>query len=245
VSGRLDGKIALITGAGSGIGAAMAERFAAEGAQVIAADISGAEADVAARIGSAATALHCDVADPSSVEAMYAEIASRFGRLDVLANNAGMTGPVGRTHEYSVEDWDRVMNLNVRGAFTVLRGALAMMLAGGGGAVVNTASISSFVFAPGSAAYPPSKGAMLMMTKQAALEYVRDNIRVNAICPGITKTPILDGAPVGDDVLAQSVPMRRLGTSEEIAALALFLASDEAGFITGQAFVADGGHTAM
>jgi NAD(P)-dependent dehydrogenase (short-subunit alcohol dehydrogenase family) len=240
----LEGKSVLITGAGSGIGRAMAERFAEEGASVMLADISGREHEVAASIGESATAVHCDVADPDSVASLYDACRARFGRLDVLCNNAGLTGPAGRTHEYRLEDWDQVMGVNVRGAFLVLRGALAMMLDNGGGAVVNTASISSFVYSPGSAVYPPSKGAMLMLTRQAAMEYIRDGIRVNAICPGITKTPILDAAPVGPEVLAEAVPMGRLGTPEEIASLALFLASDEAGFITGQAFIADGGHTA-
>lgn len=245
MGGRLEGKVAVITGAGSGIGAAMALRFAAEGARVVAADVSDAVRRVASEAPESITPVHCDVADPVSVDALYARCDELFGRVDVLCNNAGITGPAGRTHEYDLDAWDRVMGVNVRGAFLVLRGALRRMLENGGGSVVNTASISALVYSPGSAVYPPSKGAVVMMSRQAAIEYVRDGIRVNAVCPGLIRTPILDGATVSPDELGQVVPIGRLGQPEEVASLALYLASDEAGFVTGQTFVIDGGMTSL
>jgi len=227
---KLDGRVAVVTGAGSGIGRAIALRFAAEGAQVLAADVSGAEQQLSAESRGQVTGAHCDVSDPDSVDRLYARCDELFGRVDILCNNAGITGPVG---------------VNVRGAFLVLRGALRQMLANGGGSVVNTASISAFRFSPGSAAYPPSKGAVVMLTRQAAIEYVKDGIRVNAICPGLVDTPILGGATASAGQLGNIVPLGRLGRAEEIASLALYLASDESSFVTGQAFVIDGGQTAL
>tara|TARA_R110002020_G_scaffold65413_18_gene172827 strand:+ start:3242 stop:3979 length:738 start_codon:yes stop_codon:yes gene_type:complete len=242
---RFIDRVAIVTGAGSGIGRAIATRLADEGADVFAADVSGREEETAALRPGRISPVACDVADLGSVEGLVQTVLGRFGRIDVLMNNAGITGPAAPGHEYPLEDWDRVMDINVRGAFLMLRAVLPSMLGQRRGAIVNTASVTSYIAAPGSFAYPPSKGAVLMLTRQAAVEYIRQGIRVNAICPGIIRTPILDGAPVGLDVLAESVPMGRLGEPEEVAALAAFLASDEAAFITGQGVLIDGGQTSV
>lgn len=242
---RFTDRVAIVTGAGSGIGRAIALRLADEGAEVVAADVSGQEEQTAVQRPGRIVPVACDVTDPAAVDALVQTTLDRFGRIDVLMNNAGITGPAAPGHEYRLEDWDRVMDINVRGAFLVLRAVLPTMLEQGRGAIVNTASVASYISAPGSFAYPPSKGAVLMLTRQAAVEYIRQGIRVNAVCPGLIRTPILDGAPVGPDVLAGSVPMGRLGEPEEVAALAAFLASDEAGFITGQGILIDGGQTSV
>lgn len=245
MNARYEGKVAIVTGAGSGIGQAIAWRLADEGARVIASDVSGAEEATATKHPGLITAVHCDVSKPDDVTALIAAAEHLHGRFDALFNNAGITGPPARAHEYELAEWDRVMDINVRGAFLVMRAAVPLLLRDGGGSIVNTASVASLISAPGSFAYPPSKGAVMMMTRQAAMEYARDGLRVNAVCPGLIRTPILDGAPVGLDVLAEAIPMGRLGEPEEVAALAAFLGSDEAGFITGQGFFIDGGQTSV
>ncbi len=244
--GRLAGKIAVVTGAGSGIGRGIALRFAAEGATVIAVDISGAEEQTAA-LSKAGTILpeRCDVSAPDQVEQLFRKIVTRHSRLDVLANNAGISNPVVRLHETRLEDWDRVFAVNVRGAFLVLRAALSIMVEQQRGAVVNTASVASFRGNAGTGPYGVSKGAMLLMTRIAALDYAKDNIRINAICPGLIETPLVAGAPPEIvNQLKASIPVGRLGTPEEVGSLAVFLASDEASYVTGAAYVVDGGATA-
>lgn len=244
--GRIEGKVALVTGAGTGIGRAVALRFAREGAKVLAVARGKAVEELAAQSDGAILALRCDVSDPVQVERMAAECQARFGRLDILCNNAGFGSPTqARIHELDLAEWDRVMGTNLRGAFLVLKHTLPLMLASGGGSIVNMASIGSFRATPGASAYITSKGGLLLLTRTAALEYVHDNIRVNAVCPGVTKTEILQNAPQElQDILVARVPMGRMGTSEEVAALTLFLASDEASYITGAAYVIDGGRGA-
>ena len=243
---RLDGKVSLVTGASTGIGRAVALRFAAEGARVLAVARGDGVDSLARESEGRIVALRCDIADSLQVARMADECQQRFGRLDVLCNNAGIGGrSQARIHELDVEDWDRVINTNLRGAFLVLKHTLPLMLAAGGGSVVNMASIGSFRATPGSAAYITSKGGMLLLTRTAALEYVKDNIRVNAVCPGVTATEILTHVP--DDLkqmLVERVPMGRMGTPEEVASLTLFLASDEASYITGAAYIIDGGRGA-
>lgn len=239
---RLNGKIAVITGAGSGIGLATAQRFLDEGATVVAADRNPAKNPLLASETPGITGVVCDVTDPDSIERAVAEIVERHGRIDVLVNNAGITGGVARTHEYDIAEYERVMVTNVRGPFLMMRAVIPHMLAHDGGSIVNVSSIGAVTHAPGSAAYPPSKAALLMMSKNTAMEYIHDGIRVNAVCPGLIETPIL-----GDltDGLRDAVPMGRLGRPEEIAATIAHLASDEASFTTGSAVFVDGGHTAI
>ena len=190
--------------------------------------------------------LCCDVSDLEQVARLGNHCRERFGRLDVLCNNAGVGGRTSvRIHELEVDDWDRVLGTNLRGAFLVMKYTLPLMLESGGGSIVNMASIGSFRATPGSSAYITSKGGLLMLTRTAALEYVNDGIRVNAVCPGVTRTEIL--AKVPDEfqqMLTSRVPMGRMGTPEEVAALTLFLASDEASYITGAAYIIDGGRGA-
>jgi NAD(P)-dependent dehydrogenase (short-subunit alcohol dehydrogenase family) len=240
---RLKGKVAIVTGASSGIGAATVERFVGEGAKVIAAGRSGKQFELEMKYPGSVVAVTCEVADEGQVAAMVTTCIDKWSRVDVLVNNAGIVGNAGRIHEYDPKEWDRVQNTNVRGPFLCMKHAIPHMLKQGGGSIVNVGSVASFIHAPGSSAYPPSKGALLMLTRQAASQYFRDNIRVNICCPGPVETPILDGAPVGLDTLALSVPIGRLGRPEEVAALIAYLASDEAAFCTGASFLIDGGLT--
>lgn len=243
--GRLQDKITIVTGAGLGIGRAIALRFAAEGARVIAADISGEEEKVAAEADGEVVAHRCDVSDPQQVQDLVDFCRARYGRLDVLCNNAGIAGRSAPLHEIALEDWDRVMRINVRGAFLMLKYAIPLMLDSGGGAVVNTSSIGSFRATAGSGAYITSKGAMKMLTQVAALDYIDANIRVNAVCPGTVDTPLVQSAPAGTRaMLLARCPQKRFAKPEEVAALALFLASDEAAHITGASYLIDGGRSA-
>lgn len=242
---RLAGKSAIVTGAGSGIGRAIALRFASEGARVLAADITDAVEETAAQ-SDAISAIHCDVSDQAQVQRLEDEARIRFGGLDVLANNAGIGGLSGvPLHEYSIEAFDRVHAVNVRGAFMVLQAGLRLMLESGGGAVVNTASTAGFRATPGSSGYVIAKGGVVMMTRQAGYEYANQGIRVNAIAPGTIRTSILDD--VSDDMierLQSRSPENRLGRPEEVASLALFLASEESTHVIGQCYLIDGGRTA-
>lgn len=246
MAGKLEGKVAVITGAGSGMGAAMAERFCKEGAHVIAADISGKQEETRQKAGSNCHAVHVDIADSASVQALLNGAVSKFGRLDILCNNAAIGGAFGKTGEYSEEEFDRVWSINGRGAFLGMRYAIPLMLQHGGGAIVNTVSIASLVAFPTMPAYCAAKGAVLMLTKTAAVEYAKDNIRINAICPGTVETGMSMGMPKDYiDMALAGMPMGRLGQPEEVASLALFLASEESSFITGASVSIDGGYTAL
>jgi len=244
--GRLEGKVAFVTGASSGIGRAVAARFAAEGARVFAVARRAQIESLGGEIDGEVVGFRGDMSDPADIATAIAACRDRFGRLDVLCNNAGTGSDPGvRIHDVAIEDWDRVMNTNLRGAFLVLRAAIPLMLAGGGGSIVVMASIGSFRATPGSSPYISSKGGLLMLTRTAALEYARDNIRINAVCPGLTHTPILDYLNAEQlDALASRSPLGRMNTPEEVASLTLFLASDEASGITGSAYIIDGGRGA-
>ncbi|MGC5615803.1 SDR family NAD(P)-dependent oxidoreductase [Georgenia sp. Z1491] len=245
MTGRLEGRTALVTGAGSGIGEAIATKFVAEGATVVLADVSGRQDEVAARLGELALPYQLDVDDDDAIDALETYLREDHGGIDVLANNVGVNGPALLTHEYPMADFDRVMRINVRQFFRVLQVGLRLMVERGGGSIVNTASIGGVLATPSAAAYITSKGAVVMMTKTAALEYAQQNIRVNAIGPGVTRTPWLDG--LGDELnatLAAQVPQGRVGEASEMANVAAFLASEEASHVSGQLWVIDGARTA-
>lgn len=242
--GRLDGKKAVIVG-GSGIGRAVASRFAAEGAQMIVTGISGKEHVLAGEAPENIVPLHCDLASEGDVEALFAAARDRFGRLDIVVNNAAASIATRPLHEIPVADWDQVMRINLRGVFLVLRQAVPLMLESGGGSIINMGSTAAFRGTPGSGAYAASKGGLVMLTRSAALDYAASNIRVNAVCPGTTETSRLDR--LGTERIAEleaRVPLGRLCTPDEVAALTVFLASDEASYITGQAYLIDGGRFA-
>lgn len=247
--GRIEGKVAIITGAGSGIGRATAIRFAAEGAKVIVTDITGAEDETATSIGADAVAVHGDVSISSDVRSMIEVARSRFGRLDVIFNNAGIEGAQAPTAECSEENFDRVISVNLRGVFLGMKHALPLMIESGGGSIINNASVAGLVGFRGIPAYCASKGGVIQLTKTAALEYATQHIRVNAICPGVIWTPMVQrftaGSAEAEAAFRATEPVERFGTAEEVAALALFLASDEASFVTGAAMAVDGGFTAQ
>jgi NAD(P)-dependent dehydrogenase (short-subunit alcohol dehydrogenase family) len=241
---RLENKVAVVTGGGSGLGEDIAHKFAAEGATVVVADLSGKQDDVAAAIGGSAVGRHVDVADDASVAEFEAWLRETYGRIDVLANNAGINGVSAASHEYPMDSFDKVMSVNVRGTYMIQQVGLRLMLEKGG-SIVNTASIGGLYATPMASAYITSKGAVVMMTKTAALEYATKGIRVNAVAPGIIRTPWLDNLdPALIDVLAAQVPQGRIGESMEAANVVAFLASDEASHVTGQVWLVDGGRSA-
>ncbi len=247
MAGRLEGKVAVITGAGSGIGAASAELFCRQGAKVIAVDISGQQEDVARRIGASCLPFHADVSKGSDVQAMLAKAVSAFGRLDILYNNASIIGEMNLVGDYTEEGYDQIMAINGRSAFLGMRYAIPIMLKqGGGGSIVNSCSMASVVAFKAQVGYCGAKGAVLMMTKVAAVEYADKGIRVNAILPGPIKTGMTAGMDQAAlDVVYRATPMGRMAESSEVADLALFLASDESSFITGSSILIDGGYTSL
>lgn len=244
MAGRHEGKIAVVTGGGSGLGESIARKLVAEGATVVVADMSGRQDEVAASLGEKAVARELDVADATSVAALEEWLRETYGHLDILANNAGINGPAMLSHEYPIDEFDRVMGVNLRGAFMVQQVGLRLMLERGG-SIVNTASIGGLYATPTASAYITSKGGVVMMTKTAALEYATQGIRVNAIAPGIIRTPWIDKLDTElVDQLAAQIPQGRIGGSDEAANVAAFLASDEAGHVTGQVWLIDGGRSA-
>jgi len=250
--GRIEGKVALITGAASGIGAACAERFAAEGATVAGVDLASPTGPSWQRVTSRAgesVALSCDVRDEASVERTVAEVVRRFGRIDIVVNAAGVAGG-GAVHMLATEEWDRIVDTNLKGTFLVCKHALARMFADGGGNVINMASIEGLEGAEGGSAYNASKGGVVLLTKNLAIDYGRKNVRVNCICPGFIETPMTaavfssPGMEEYFDRFREAHQLGRVGKPEEIASAALFLASDDASFVSGHALVVDGGFTA-
>ena len=244
---RLANKIAVITGAGSGMGKAMAQRFVAEGARVVCADISGAQDDVAATLGDAAIAMHCDVADEGQVQALIAAAEDRYGRIDILCNNAGFGGGMASLADQTTESWDRVHSVNIRGVFFGMKYGILSMLKTGGGSIINTGSASAVVGWKGHSIYGAAKAGVHQMTRTAALDYGKQGIRVNAIAPGTIWTGLVPqskdvAVPPADGFRLAGIPLDRWGLAEDIANAALFLASDEANYITGVVLPVDGGY---
>ena len=257
MAGKLDGKVGLVTGAGSGIGRAAAELFAAEGAAVAVVDLRlTAAEETVERIkggGGRALAIPADVAEAADAEAAVGRTIAAFGRLDVLYNNAGVdsTGPVSDADE---ADWDRCFGVNVKGTYLFSKAAVPHLEADGGGAIVNQGSVAALVGVPNFAAYCAAKGAVVALTRSMAIDLAARNIRVNVICPGTVFTrlmePMLRATGDGDlraglDKTVVKHPIGRLGTPEEIARVALFLGCDDSSFLTGSVVRADGGMTAQ
>ncbi|TAM66410.1 SDR family oxidoreductase [Mycobacterium sp.] len=242
----LQGKVAIVTGAGSGIGWAAAHLFAAQGANVVCADISGREDDVAASIGAAAVPVHVDVTRGDDVKRIVDTATQRFGKLDVLMNNAGAGGPHLRLADVEEEMFDNLIAVNLRGTFLGMKYAIPAMLRSGGGSIVNTASASALVGWKGLATYAAAKAAVVQLTKSAALDYAKEGIRINAICPGMTYTGLAGAAPTDaiPDGSYLPTPMARWGRPAELASAALFLASGESSFVTGAVLAVDGGYAA-
>jgi NAD(P)-dependent dehydrogenase (short-subunit alcohol dehydrogenase family) len=247
---RFDGQTALVTGAGSGIGEAIAKGLAASGACVLVQDL---HEDAAARVtaeitasGGTAQAAGGDVADPATVEALVAQAVGFGGGLTLLVNNAGIGGPLAPVGEYPLDGWRRVMGVNLDGVFYGMRFAIPEMLKAGGGAIVNIASILGSVGFANASAYTAAKHALLGLTKAAALEYSAKGIRVNAIGPAFIDTPLLGNLPPGvKEALVGAHPIGRLGRSDEVADLTQFLLSDKASFISGSYHLIDGGYCAQ
>lgn len=253
MSERLAGKVAVVTGGGSGIGEAICLRFAAEGARVAVLDVDGdAAARVATRInerGGKASPYACDVSKRTDVRDTLKNVSESFGGFDILVNNAGIAH-VGNVEETSPEDLHRVYNVNVKGVYHCLQAGVEILRRNRGGTIINMASIASTIGIPDRFAYSMSKGAVLMMTRSVACDYLNDNIRCNSISPARVHTPFVDQFVAknypGQEAetmakLAASQPLGRMGRTEEIASLAVYLASDESAFVTGADYEIDGG----
>ncbi len=243
---RFVGKVAFVTGAASGIGKAAAVAFATEGARVAVVDLAEDAlrhtADAIKDAGGKVLVLACDVSRPEHVEAAVARTVEAFGRLDVAFNNAGVENKATPVAEIEVAEWDRILGVNLRGTFTCMKHEIAQMLRQGGGVVVNTSSGAGVRGVAGGAAYAASKHAIIGLTRSAALDYARSNIRVNAVLPGNIETPMMDRFTGGDLQKAIDLePVGRLGKPEEIAEAVLWMCSDLGGFVTGAAISVDGG----
>lgn len=253
MAGLVTGKVAIITGAGSGIGRASALAFAREGAKVVVADmvIEGGEETVSLikQSGGEALFVKTDVSKATEVEALVQRAVAAYGRLDCAYNNAGIEGAGATTAEYPEEMWDRVLAINLTGVWLCLKYEIAQMLKQGGGAIVNTASTAGLVGYPRGSAYVASKHGVVGLTKTAALEYAKAGIRVNAVCPGAIDTPMMgritDHRPQRAARMAAAEPVGRMGNPTEIAEAVVWLCSDAASFVTGHAMAVDGGMTAQ
>ena len=248
---NLENKVAIITGAGSGIGRAIALLYAAEGASIVVSDVNekGGEETVSGIIskGGKAIFVKADTAKPGDSKMLVEAAVKTFGGLHIAVNNAGIAGPIGPVGDYPVDGWDKVISINLSGVFYGMHYQIPAMLASGGGSIVNVASILGKVGTKGSAAYTAAKHGVVGLTEAAALEYADQKIRINSIGPGYILTPLLTNTLDADTLKAVAGlhPMGRLGTSEEVAELALWLNSDKASFVTGSYYNVDGGYLAQ
>lgn len=249
MTGRLAGKVALVTGAGGGIGQGIARRFAAEGAKVGVLDVhaAGVQQTMDQLHDENAIPLVCDLRDPNQVRDAVAQLRTAFGPINVVVNNAAVM-PAGRLHETALDDWDRVFDVNVRGVYLVCREVIPDMIANGGGSIIHMASITGVLGLPGIAAYSATKGALIALTQAMSTDYAPLGIRVNAVSPGTIDSPMLhDFLAQQRDPAARRAefdamhPIGRVGTIDEVANVFVFLASDEASFVTGANYRVDGG----
>ena len=243
---RFSDKVAFVTGAASGIGRATAVAFATEGARVAILDLTenalSETADAVRNAGAQVLTIACDVSKPKQVEAAIRQVIETFGRLDIAFNNAGVENKAAPVAEIGLDEWDRILDINLRGTFVCMKHELAQMVRQGSGVIVNTSSGAGVRGVAGGASYAASKHAIIGLTKSAALDYAKQNIRVNAILPGNIETPMMDRFTNGDIQKAIDLePVGRLGKPEEIADAVLWMSADLGGFVTGAAISVDGG----
>lgn len=251
--GKLEGKVSIITGAGSGIGKSTAILFAKEGSKVVVVDcvVEGGQktVDLINKDGGEAIFIEADVSKSADVQRAITSTVDKYGKLDILYNNAGVEGILAPIHESTEENFDRVISINLRGVFLGMKYGIIQMLKQGGGVIISTASVAGLIGFPNITAYCASKGGVVQLTKTAALEYATQNIRINCICPGIIWTPMLERFTGGDEETKKQFtamePVGRMGKPEEVAQAVLFLASDDASFVTGVPFPVDGGYIAQ
>lgn len=243
--GVLDGKVAVITGAGSGMAKASTLAFVREGAKVLAADISGAQDQTAAEAGDAVVPCHADVTVESDVAAMIERAVSEFGRVDVLCNVAGI-GSGALIADVTMDDYDKTLDVDLRGVLLGMKHVIPVMVDGGGGSIVNWSSIGGLNASPATGVYSAAKAGVIALTKAAAVEYGRKNVRANAICPGFILTEIMGAAGLETyEGITKKSAMRRAGQPDEVAEVAVFLASDRSSFVSGAAIPVDGGWIAQ
>ncbi len=253
MTGSLKGKVALVTGGSLGIGRACALVFAREGAKVAVADVLIEDGERVVReineAGGEAIFVRTDVSRAVEVEALINTVIKAYGRLDYAINNAGIEGTIAPTVNCTEENWDRTININLKGVWLCMKYEIPQMIKQGGGAIVNMASVAGLVGFKGLPAYCASKGGVVQLTRTAALEYARDGIRINAVCPGVIRTPMVErvtgGKPEAEAQFIALEPVGRMGRPEEVAEAAVWLCSDGASFVTGHPMVVDGGLVAQ